>query len=161
MGATFAREHAAFARLRSLARKWGGEDVCEIGGDPPALWWLFGTTMIAACTAPDGASILRAFLVLDPEDRANLEAHLAPYEASVPAGGLVVDEEGDVEMILRVPAETETEQLDDLIRDFCRSADRLDDVLRDRLGGLRSVDKFQHDVLEALGGDAPSAQTAV
>jgi hypothetical protein len=43
------------------------------------------------------------------------------------------------------------EQLDQAIHDVCRHADRLDDILCDRLGGTRSVDRFQHDVLVALG----------
>jgi hypothetical protein len=141
----------ALDRLRAVARHWAGEDLCELGGERPTFLWLFGTTMIEASVDQDGACVLRAFLVLDPGDRAGLEAVIAPFAGALPVGRLEVDEEGDVALVHRVQSNASVEQLDRAIHDVCRHADRLDDILCDRLGGTRSVDRFHHDVLVALG----------
>lgn len=161
MGPKSVEEHAALVRLRPLARKWGGDDLCEISGERTAFLWLFGTTMIEAFVDRDGAVVLRAFLVLEPEDRMGLEARLAPFTATLPQGRLEVDADGDIELVHRVPSGATAERLDQAIGDVCHHADRLDDILRERLGGLRAVDKFQFDVLQALGGESARAKGVV
>jgi hypothetical protein len=140
--------------LRAAARHWAGDDLCELPAEPPAFLWLFGSTMVEAAAEPDGSVVVRAFLVLGPDDRNGLDDRLERLSATLPFGRLEIDEDGDVALVHRVPAEAGARRLHNEIRDVCCHADVLDDILCDQIGGIRSVDQFQSDVLAALGEGA-------
>ena len=151
MGGKIPERERRLLCLRAVARRWAGEDLCELGGERPVFLWLYGTTMIEATLDPDGAVALRAFLVLHPAKRSEIEAQLDSFAGSLPVGTLEVDDEGDVALVHRVHPGVRLARLDEAVREMCQCADRLDDILCDRLGGIRSVDRFHHDVLVALG----------
>ena len=52
MGSRRDRALETWERLCRAARHWGGEGVCELAGSPPALLWLYGSTMIEASREP-------------------------------------------------------------------------------------------------------------
>lgn len=145
---------AVTARLRSAAQRCAGDDLCEIGSDTPAFLWMYGSTLLEASAQPDGSVLVRAFLVLGPCDDGHLEERVAAHSSGLQVGRLVVDEDGDVLYVHRIPAGTPRESVEAIIREVCRQADRLDDILCAALGGIRSLERFRHDVLHALGAEA-------
>ncbi len=141
---------AAHSRLRAAAHRWAGDDVCEIPSERPTFLWLYGSTMIEARAERDGSIELRAFLVLGPETTGSLEEQLRLFSA--PVGRLEVDEDGDLALVHRVPPRAAEDRVLAAIREVSCFADQFDEELCQRFGGIRSVDRFQHDVLAALGG---------
>ena len=137
-------------RLRRAARRWAGEDLCELTTDRPSFLWLYGSTMVEAGAEPDGTIVLRAFLVIGPTDRACVHEELEKCSRTLAAGRLEVDAEGDVVLVHSIPADTEPEELERAVREVCLQADRLDDILCSRLGGIRSLELFHYDVMSAI-----------
>jgi hypothetical protein len=148
---------AAVDRLRSVAREWAGDDVCEIEAGGTAFLWMYGSTMIEARADRDGSVLLRAFLVLGPRATGAIEQQLRAVSETLSMGRLEIDEDGDIALVHRVPARAHRGSLLAAMSEVSRDADRLDDLLCARLGGIRSVDQFQHDVLLALGQDPAPA----
>lgn len=153
MGGPKALEKATHVdRLRRVAKHWGGEDVCELSEEKPSFLWLFGTTMVEATAEKDGTIQVRAYLVIGPEHRPELAEAVSQLSRQIPVGHLEVDQEGDVTLVHSIPADLGLEQMDREVHDVCRWADRLDDELCKKLGGIRSWDLFQFDVMHALSG---------
>ena len=144
------RHESVLDCLRIATREWAGDDVCEIYSDRPAFLWLHGSTMVEASANRDGSVLLRAFLVLHPRPSGNLEAQLRTLSTTLPVGRLVLDEDGDIALIHRVPPRAGRDRLLAAIRDVSCHADLLDDELCARHGGIRSVDKIQEHVRHAL-----------
>lgn len=143
----------SFERLRAAAERWAGENLCAVGGPADPLLWLYGSTMVEARVDENGWFVIRAFLVLGPEQRADWDLQLKAFASGLSLGRLVVDEDGDLALVHRVPPRADVNQLSRAIHELCRSADLLDDKLCQAFGGLRSVDRFNLDVAAALRGD--------
>jgi len=148
------RTHETWERLCRAARHWGGEGVCELAGGPPALLWLYGSTMIEASREPDGSVVLRAFLVLRPShpDPARV---CETYQPAIPTGRLRVDDEGDIILEHRIAEGTDDATLDGELRRLCEAADSVDDLIREEAGGILSFDLFEWDVMQAVRGELP------
>lgn len=107
--------------------------------------------MVEAAAQPDGSVLLRAFLVLGPHHRDGLRERLQQLSGTLSFGRLVLDEDGDIALVHRIPAAAGARRLDEVIGEVCQNADVLDDILCDQIGGIRSVDQFHTDVIHALG----------
>ncbi|MCU0230825.1 MAG: hypothetical protein MUC67_05540 [Acidobacteria bacterium] len=149
-------EHAleTWQRLYRAAQRWGGEGVCELADEPPALLWLYGSTMIEASRESDGSVALRAFLVMKPShpDPARV---CATYQPAIPAGRLRVDEEGDIILEHRIAVGVDDATLDAELRRVCEAADSVDDLIREEAGGILAFDLFEWDVMQAVRGELP------
>ncbi|MBP7147410.1 MAG: hypothetical protein KBD01_07680 [Acidobacteria bacterium] len=149
---------APIERLRRAARRWAGEDLCELSSDRPSFLWLYGSAMVEASAEPDGTIVLRAFLVLGPTHKARVREELEKSSRTLPAGRLELDGEGDVVLVHSIPPDTDPDELERAVQEICLHADRLDDLLCARLGGIRSLDLFRYDVMSAIqaaGGPEP------
>lgn len=147
---------AHLERLRLVAKRWGGEDLCELTDGRPSFLWLFGSTMVEAVAEADGTVQVRAFLVIRPNPHPELPREVARVCGRVPIGRLVIDQDGDITLTHTIPPGRGVEQMDREVHQLCCWADRLDDELCRKLGGMRSWDLFQADVLNALaGGERP------
>jgi hypothetical protein len=152
MGSRRDRTLETWERLCRAARHWGGEGVCELAGVPPALLWLYGSTMIEASREPDGSVALRAFLVMRPShpDPARV---CETYQPAIPTGRLRVDDEGDIVLEHRIEVGTDDATLDAELRRLCEAADSVDDLIREEAGGMLSFDLFEWDVMQAVRGE--------
>jgi hypothetical protein len=144
------------ALLRSIANGCAGDDVCEIS-DSASFLWLYGSTMIEASVAEDGEIIIHAWLVVGPTKGSHWAHQLARWEGGLSIGELLVDAEGDIVLAHAFPRLTTTERLEQQIYEFCRTADRLDDLIVEQIGGMRSIDRFHRDVIQALTVEALGA----
>jgi hypothetical protein len=136
----------AISRLRNATREWVGEALCELPGEPPVCLWLYGSTLVEARIDDDGAFELRAWLVLAPELNSDSQPVLDAIGESLPLGRLVIDDEGDVTLQHSIPPEMAPDLLEDELQELCRQADRVDDLLCERLGGTRSLDRLDAEV---------------
>jgi hypothetical protein len=152
MGVRRDRSGERGAQLCRAAHRWGGDGVCELAGSPPALLWLYGSTMVEATEDADGTIVLRAFLVMSPShpDPARV---CAVYQPALPAGQLRVDDEGDIVLEHRVPAGSDEAALEAELRKVCEAADSVDDLIREEAGGILSFDLFEWDVMQAVRGE--------
>ncbi len=134
----------ALATLRRATRDWVGDDLCELEApdDRTILLWAYGSTFVEAEAEHDGGYRACAWLVFGTSDRQGALALAASLGRGLPFGRLVVDEDGDVSLRHRCGPEASAELLEAELRELCRQADRLDDLLCVRLGGQRSIDRL-------------------
>lgn len=145
------RNDAVLGELRRAARILGGDDVCEVGSPRTTLLWLYGSTMVEASVDPSGQVVLRAFLVHHPVASENLQTDLALFTAGLVEGELTLDEEGDVVMEHAFRPNGSRLSVARGVERFCLEADRMDDIVSRRLGGLRALDRLHATVMHALG----------
>ncbi|MFN7966362.1 MAG: hypothetical protein U0V87_11810 [Acidobacteriota bacterium] len=149
--------------LRSVAAQCGGDDLCEVQ-DSVSFLWLYGSTMVEADIDEDGEIVLHAWLVIGPTRRPQWTHLVTRWEGGLPFGELLIDDDGDVILAHRIPISTPNSVMASQVREFCREADRLDDLICQQLGGIRSIDQFHRDVIaaiadEALEKEGPAAET--
>ena len=141
---------AVLRELRCAAMTLGGDDVCEVRGPRTTLLWLYGSTMVEACVDPSGRVVLKAFLVHHPVSTDCLQTDLALFTAGLLEGELTLDEEGDVVMQHAFRPNGSSESVARGVERFCLEADRMDDIVSRRLGGLRALDRLHATVMHAL-----------
>lgn len=153
-------EHAGHRRLerwsqlRSVAEQCGGDDLCEFD-EPASLFWLYGTTMVEACVGDDCEILLHAWLVIGPTKKPQWAHLVSRWEGGLPFGELLIDAEGDVLLAHCILPSTPTAVMGAQVVEFCRQADRLDDLICQQLGGLRGIDQFHRDVITAIANEVP------
>lgn len=131
--------------LRRATRAWVGNDVCELGeGAEAVLLWAYGTTFVEAGTGPDGGVRMCAWLVLGARQGAAETPELLEIAAQLALGRIEIDSDGDVTLCHDFPPGTAAEPMEHDLRELCRQADRIDDLLCSRLGGIRSGDRLAH-----------------
>ncbi len=117
----------------------------ELSDRPPVLLWLYGSALIEATVCRSGAVQLRAHLVFDPTQPAAVSDAIRREERHLSLGRLIVDSEGDLALVHAVALERQALKLDEEVAEICRQANRLDDLLRQRVGGTRSLDRLQSE----------------
>lgn len=141
------------ARLRRAAHPWVGEDLCEIEGSSPRFLWVYGSTFVEACPQEDGSFDVVAWVVLDPQRDARTDELFAHLSETLELGHLVIDEDGDVALEHRIPPEADARRLEHELREVCRQADRIDDILSERLRGVRSLDRLGFEIDALFGAE--------
>lgn len=143
-----------WSELRSVAEQCGGDDLCEFD-EPASFFWLYGTTMVEACVGDDCEILLHAWLVIGPTKKPQWAHLVSRWEGGLPFGELLIDAEGDVLLEHRILPATPSATMEAQVVEFCRQADRLDDLIVQQLGGLRGIDQFHRDVIAAIANEAP------
>ncbi len=134
--------------LREVATRAGGEDLFEFEGHDPSFIWRHGSTLIEAWSGERGEVRLRAFLLFGAELSLFEERRMRPRLGTLESEG------GDIALLHSVPGVQERTHLAGEVSSFCHEADRLDDALRQRLGGQRAHDRLSAMIQAAFANDA-------
>jgi hypothetical protein len=137
---------ATALQLRNAALRSAGESLFELPGRDPLFMWLHGSTLVEARPGAEGVWHVQAWLVLGATLEQGRGPLLERIAASLPYGRIVIDDEGDVTLAHSITADRgPAEQARELL-ELCRHADRIDDLLSEHLGGMRSLDRLDAEI---------------
>ena len=136
---------AAYERVTEMVRALYGE-MATPDTDRPNFWLSYGSAVVRIIVTPiddtNNAVAAHSWVVTGVETTPELMQFLLRENYNLRFGAFQMDDEGDIALEHAVHAESCTkEQLRYTATSIAKLADEYDDIIVERFGGLRAVDR--------------------